>query len=267
MTVKELVNQFLDAKGTLVESGELTNRSWQDYKAGCDLIVSPFGKGGLVADLDPEDFAALRGMMARKRGPVTLGNVIQRLRVVFRFAADNGLIDRPACYGQGFKRPSRKVVRIDRARKGPKLFTADEMPRLLDAAGVTMKAMILLGINCGFGNADCGHLPLDDAQAKALGISLNRSAKTREFDPKLLTSPSDRTSSPLRRSGFVPASARWGRVSGTPSTSVRRAVLRPPTLAEIQRAPIPHQRLPSPANDLMSANRHTHHRHGRQRFR
>src|SRR5262249_34414796 len=32
--------------------------------------------------------------------------------------------------------------------------------RLLDAAGTPMKAMILLGINAGLGNADCGNLPL-----------------------------------------------------------------------------------------------------------
>src|SRR5262249_36888381 len=32
--------------------------------------------------------------------------------------------------------------------------------RLLDAAGTPLKAMLLLGINCGFGNADCGNLPL-----------------------------------------------------------------------------------------------------------
>src|SRR5262249_46636029 len=37
---------------------------------------------------------------------------------------------------------------------------ADEIRRLLGAAGPAMKAMILLGVNCGFGNADCGNLPL-----------------------------------------------------------------------------------------------------------
>jgi integrase len=160
VTIKQLCNQFLIAKGALVDSGELTKRSWQDYKAACDLIVSRFGKSRLVADLDPEDFSALRSNLARKWGPVTLGNVIQRIRVVFKFAWDNGLIDRPVRYGQGFKRPSRKVVRLDRAKKGPKLFSADEIRRLLAAASKSTLAMILLGINCGFGNADCGHLPM-----------------------------------------------------------------------------------------------------------
>jgi integrase len=48
---------------------------------------------------------------------------------------------------------------LHRAKQGAKLFTADEVRRILDAAGTTMKAMLYLGINCGFGNSDCGNLP------------------------------------------------------------------------------------------------------------
>src|ERR1700679_2754485 len=36
-TVKDMCNAFLIAKQALVDSGELTNRSWQDYKDACDL--------------------------------------------------------------------------------------------------------------------------------------------------------------------------------------------------------------------------------------
>ena len=68
VTVKELCNQFLNAKRALVEPGELTNRSWQDYKADCDLIVSHIGKGRLVADLGPDDFAGLRRKLGKKWG-------------------------------------------------------------------------------------------------------------------------------------------------------------------------------------------------------
>jgi integrase len=173
LTVKELCNRFLVAKQALVDSGELKKRSWQDYKAAGGLIISHFGKGRLVADLDPDDFAGLRRTLAKRWGPVTLGNVIQRIRVIFKFAWDDVLIDRPVRYGQSFKRPSRKVLRIERARKGPKLFTAAEIGAMvqgsvvvgedgseLKRAGTQLKAMILLGINCGFGNADCGQLPL-----------------------------------------------------------------------------------------------------------
>jgi hypothetical protein len=79
LTVKRLCNELLNAKQKLVESGELTNRSWQDYKAACELCVAHFGKGRVVADLDPADFAVLRGKMAKRWGPVTLGNVTRAL--------------------------------------------------------------------------------------------------------------------------------------------------------------------------------------------
>jgi integrase len=160
LTVKQLCNKFVNAKAASRDTGEITPRSWQDYKDACELIIKHFGAGRLVADLGPDDFAELRKKLAKRWGPGTLGNVINRMRVAFKYASDNGLIDRPVCYGSAFKRPSRKTLRIDKARKGRKLLTAEEICRLINAATPQVKAMILLGINCGFGNADCGTLPL-----------------------------------------------------------------------------------------------------------
>src|SRR5262245_9844941 len=47
VTVKDLCNEFMAAKDALVKSGELTKRSWDDYKAACELCISYFGKGRL----------------------------------------------------------------------------------------------------------------------------------------------------------------------------------------------------------------------------
>ena len=187
LTVKELCNSFLNAKQALVDSGELTQRSWDDYRAACGLCVEHFGKSRLVADLDPDDYAKLRAALAKRWGPVTLGNVIQRIRVAFKFAFDGGLIDRPTRYGQAFKRPTRKVLRVDRAKKGPKLFSAAQVRTLIDGAqvagedgpepvrpGKAMRAMILLGINCGLGNADCGRLTRSSVDLDAGMIDLPR---------------------------------------------------------------------------------------------
>jgi integrase len=46
------------------------------------------------------------------------------------------------------------------------MFEPDELRKILDVAGCQLRAMILLGINCGFGNADWGTLPM---QALDLG--------------------------------------------------------------------------------------------------
>jgi integrase len=159
LTVKDLVNEFLNHKQERVDNGELSLRTWVEYKAACELLVEGFGKRRLVSDLAPEDFAALRNRMAQRWGPVRLGNVILLIRIIFKFAADNRLVAHPVYYGQAFRPPSVKTLRLHRASQGPKLFTAEEIRRLLGAAGVPLRAMLLLGINCGLGNTDCSSLP------------------------------------------------------------------------------------------------------------
>jgi integrase len=160
LTVKELANTFLNAKQALVDAGELSPRTWAGYKDACDLLVDAFGKSRLVSDLRPGDFTTLRNRLSAKRGPHWLGNTIQYIRSTFKYAFDSDLIPTPVRFGPSFKRPAKKTLRVHRAQQGPKLFTADEIRRLIDSAGTPIKAMILLGINCGFGNSDCGNLPL-----------------------------------------------------------------------------------------------------------
>ena len=101
-----------------------------------DTLVAHMGKTRLVADLDPQDFATLRNKMAKKWGPHRLAVTIQHIRSIFKHAFDAGLIPTPVRFGPGFKRPTKKTFRLHRAEQGPKLFTAEEIRRLLDAAGV-----------------------------------------------------------------------------------------------------------------------------------
>src|SRR5262249_23729772 len=159
-TVKDAANAFLNHKTALQDAGELAARTWSEYKATTDALVSHFGKGRLVEDVGPDDFAALRRKLAGKVGPVRLCNEIQRVRSVFKHAFHSALSERPVRFGPGFARPSKKVLRLQRAEKGVRMFEADELRRILGAAGTPLKAMILLGVNAGYGNADCGTLPL-----------------------------------------------------------------------------------------------------------
>ena len=55
------------------------------------------------------------------------------------------------------------MIRIARAKAGPRMFEADELRAIIEAVPMPLKAMVLLGINCGFGNSDCATL-----SAKAL---------------------------------------------------------------------------------------------------
>jgi integrase len=159
LTVKDLANLFLNAKQQAVAAGELAPRTLTDYVRIMGKLVSGLGKLRPVAALDPRDFTALKAKLAQRNGPTRLSVIVTVIRCAFKYAYDAGALDRPQRFGPDFRQATKKVMRLHRARQGPKLFTAEEVRRMLGAAGVRLRAMILLGINCGFGNADCGRLP------------------------------------------------------------------------------------------------------------
>ena len=160
LTVRDLLNRFLTAKRHLLDTGEIVRRTFLDYHATCQRIADTFGLTRLVDDLASDDFERLRADLAKTRGPVALGNEITRCRVVFKYAYDAGLVDKPVRYGPRFKRPSKRVLRKARNGNGPRMFEADEIRTMIDATGGQLRAMILLAANCGFGNNDVGTLPV-----------------------------------------------------------------------------------------------------------
>ena len=160
LTVKDLVNAFLNHKQDRVDSGELSQRTWDDYKTTTDLMVSTFGKRRLVDDVSPIDFAKIRRTMATRWGLHRIAKHVQYCRSVFKFGIEMGLIKLAVKFGPTFTKPSKKNFRLAKAQQEAKLFTPEEIHRMLEAATPSMRAMILLGINCGFGNADCATLPI-----------------------------------------------------------------------------------------------------------
>ena len=160
----DLLNHFLTAKKRKLTAGEITAPTFEGHKQITDLLIAQFGKDRPVDDIAADDFGTLRAVMAERWGPVRLGNHVR--------------------YGPEFKKPSASVLRRQRARNGPKMLEAAELRRLLDAldgqevetgrkdeagkservtvqASPTMRAMVLLGVNCAFNNKDFADLPLD----------------------------------------------------------------------------------------------------------
>ncbi|MGD0654554.1 MAG: tyrosine-type recombinase/integrase [Thermoguttaceae bacterium] len=165
ITIRYLVNAFLTAKKSRVDSGELTHRSWTDYYTSCGRITGFFGLDRKVNDIGPADFEQFRSKLAKKWGPTTLGNEIRRLRVIFNYAFKIDLVDRPVKFGE-FVPPSKKVMRLERAKNGIKMFESAEIRSLLEKANPTMRAMIFLGVNAGLGNMDVATLTQDKLDLK-----------------------------------------------------------------------------------------------------
>ncbi len=174
LTLGYLRGRFLTAKSRALDAGEISRRTYFEYRATTDRLIEQFGERRQVDDITTDDFAALRADMAKRVGPVRLGNEIQKLRSVFKYGYEAGLIEKPVRFGTEFKKPSASVLRRHRAANGKKLFEATELHTLINAAPAQLKAMILLGVNCGFGNHDCATLPFAAVDLKTGWINYPR---------------------------------------------------------------------------------------------
>lgn len=163
LTVRELCNAFMRSKRLKMDAGNLSPRTFVGYDTICKLLIDTLGGSAAVPLLRPADFERLYARLSRKFGPTSIGSQITQCRSVFKYAYDSDLIDRPVKFGPIFKAPTAKDVRKHRAKSkhenGSKTFSAAEIRQMLEKAKPQLKAMILLGINCGFGNTDCASLP------------------------------------------------------------------------------------------------------------
>ncbi|MFW6170077.1 MAG: hypothetical protein ACODAD_06280, partial [Planctomycetota bacterium] len=147
LSIKQLVNRFLFAKEQDMRSGELTARSWRDYDKTCGRVVRVLGLGTAVEDLEPDDFRRLRADITQGRGPSATANEMVRIRSLFKFGWQEGLLERPIRFGQAFKPPSRKAIRKARHANGSRMFEPEELRTLIDAANMQLRAMILIACN------------------------------------------------------------------------------------------------------------------------
>lgn len=154
ITIREAMIAFMVSRKKKVEAGELTQRSYDDYLRECQHIRDTLGARFPANSIGPQQFSRLRDSYSG--APTTIKNRIGRVRVLFKYLYEAGIIENPVKYGPDFVRPSAKTLRIHRANQPKKLFTPAQIYLLLDAAKPQMKAMIWLGLFAGFGNADCG---------------------------------------------------------------------------------------------------------------
>lgn len=173
-TVKFVCDSFLTHKERQRNGSEIQPRTFDELFDAAKRVAAAFGRDRLVSDLTPADFAALRTELAKSCGPVRLTNLIQRVRSIFLFAFNDGILPAPVRFGMGFNKPSAKTLRKERAKKGARDLQPEQIRLLIDKAGVPLRAMIMLAINCGLGNHDVGSLPLSAVDLKGGWLTFPR---------------------------------------------------------------------------------------------
>jgi integrase len=161
-TIDDLVNNFLDAKRTALDSHEITVRTWNDYFATCEQILNYFGRNTQLGQLSPQRFSDFRKSLQEGVTLITLGNRIRKARVVWRFAHKSRMVEKPIDLANCFDLPPAKASRRQlwqkQQKEGYRMFDPEEVSSLLEVLENPLRAMFLLGLNCGFGNTDCSEL-------------------------------------------------------------------------------------------------------------
>lgn len=163
LSVYDLCNLYLARQQTRIKSGGVSSRHFSDCLLSCKLITNHFGKFQSASTLKAADFQAFRAAFPGTWGSAKITAEIARIKACFKWAADSELIPTLPKFGPDFARSSGSVARRDQqqrqAARGGKLdFSAAEIHKLLSASSGWLHACIMLGINGGLGNADCGRL-------------------------------------------------------------------------------------------------------------
>ena len=157
-TTADIVNLWLKRCDDQVAAGELQSVTLNDYIRICGKIVEHFGRNTDPEQLRPTDFAAFRLKVAAKYSQTRITKMVIVCRMVFKWAFESEHLERMPRFGPDFSVASNKARRIERATKGKKLFSVEDVRALLPVADHKWRALILLAINGGLGNSDVSRL-------------------------------------------------------------------------------------------------------------
>lgn len=169
-TLADIVNLYLARCEERVSTGELSPLSFADYHEVGRQLVAHLGRHTDPEKLRPQDFASFRAKFAAKYAPSRLSKFVTVVRQILKWAYESELIDKMPRFGPDFSVAGKKELRLQKARQGKKLLSAEELRALLAVADAKWKAVLLLCINGGLGNSDIARLTLSDVESEWLDL-------------------------------------------------------------------------------------------------
>lgn len=173
--LEDTLNAFLEHRAGKVRTGELGQRMLADYAGTARLILKAIEGWRDVDDLTADDFDRLRAQLGRGRSLQTLANHVTRTRSMFRWIKERGYAANDIDFGPDFTKPKQDHIDHQKSEQPDKAFEADEIRKLIDAAPVLLKAMILLGINAAYGNTDIALVDRNHVNSKSRLLTVPRS--------------------------------------------------------------------------------------------
>ncbi|MBB6431136.1 tyrosine-type recombinase/integrase [Algisphaera agarilytica] len=170
VTVAGIFNEYLadreaDVRETRrdldqVTEGGIGAATFNRYRRAGAIVADVLGAQTDADDLKPADFARLRNRLKANYRPETMANYTNAIKTVFRWAYEDAeLLTNAPRFGNNFAVKSlKRSLRQSREQGRKRLFTPEQIHKLLAVGTPLDRACILLAINCGFGATDCGDL-------------------------------------------------------------------------------------------------------------
>ena len=167
VSLKVLANQYLDHQESRVQSNEIKQRQLYDQTRLLKHFVKYIGPNTSVTQITTIDIQNYRKKLIKDhKSANTINNYISAIKAMYNWSQENELLQ---------KIPNLKAVKkITAAKIEKQIFTPEEIQQLLKRANIKLKAMILLGLNCGFGCTDCSELKWENIYFKNKRIEYAR---------------------------------------------------------------------------------------------
>ena len=167
MTLKELCGLYLQYQYLKVQANALTAGHHNEQIASLKKLTSFLGQTIKIDEISTLDLQSYRRKLQQAYSTAHRMNLhISIMKAMFHWAKKNDVLD----YTPNIDAVSRGKI----THKQRLIFTSEDIRRLLNVADVRMKAMIWLGLNCGFGCTDCSEVKWSNVDLTNRRIKLAR---------------------------------------------------------------------------------------------
>jgi len=167
MTLRQLCNLYLQYQNSRVLVGDITAKHYNDSKYSLDRLMAFLGPGCRIENISTLDLQNYKRKLQSSYPSIDRQNLhIGIMKAMFHWARKNDVLE---------SIPNIDTISKDRVvHKEKYTFNKKQIRKLLSAADEKMKAMIWLGLNCGFGCTDCSKLQWKDIDFKNNRVNLPR---------------------------------------------------------------------------------------------
>ena len=167
LSLKTVCNLYLDYQESRAAIAEITRSYVYDQTRLLRDFVRYIGPNRIISNISTVDLQDYRKKLIKTgKAADTINNRITAVKAMYKWALDNGVIS---------STPNLKAIKKVVISKTEKpTFSIAQIQKLLENASTQMKAMIWLGLNCGFGCTDCAELKWENLDPKKARVCFPR---------------------------------------------------------------------------------------------